>query len=40
VTAPRHRTRRAVARRVQEFTGVGPAATGIFVREITPVRGL
>jgi hypothetical protein len=29
-------TKRAVTDRVQEFTGIGPAAAGIFVREITP----
>jgi len=33
-------TKRAVAGRVQEFTGIGPVAAEIFVREITPVWGL
>jgi hypothetical protein len=33
-------TRRAVADRVQGFTGIGPTAAGIFVREITPAWGL
>jgi hypothetical protein len=33
-------TKAAVAGRVQEFTGIGPAAADIFVREITPAWGL
>jgi hypothetical protein len=33
-------TKRAVAGRVQEFTGIGPVAAGIFVRDIAPVWGL
>jgi len=33
-------TKRAVAGRVQDFSGIGPAAADIFVREITPVWGL
>jgi hypothetical protein len=33
-------TKAAVAGRVQEFTGIGPAAADIFVREITLAWGL
>ncbi|HEY6480210.1 MAG TPA: hypothetical protein VIZ00_09280 [Streptosporangiaceae bacterium] len=33
-------SKRAVAGRVQEFTGIGPAAADIFVREIPPAWGL
>jgi hypothetical protein len=33
-------TKRAVAGRVQEFTGIGPVAADIFVRELTPAWGL
>ena len=38
MTAARHRTKRAVAGRVPEFTGTGLAAAGI-VGGTTPVRG-
>jgi hypothetical protein len=33
-------TRQAVTGRVQEFTGIGPVAAGIFVRDIAPAWGL
>jgi hypothetical protein len=33
-------TKRAVAGRVREFTGIGPVAADIFTRELTPVWGL
>ena len=33
-------TKAAAAGRVQEFTGIGPAAADIFVREIMPTWGL
>ncbi|HEY3978692.1 MAG TPA: hypothetical protein VGM79_15560 [Streptosporangiaceae bacterium] len=33
-------TKAAVAGRVQEFTGIGPAAADIFIREITSAWGL
>jgi hypothetical protein len=33
-------TKQAVAGRAQEFTGIGPVAADIFVRELAPVWGL